>query len=194
MEPFPGKGNPANEEVAQLQRELARLREDNEYPKKGSGYLQQKPEVRYSFVNSLVGQFPIRSLCRVMEVSCSGYYSWRFRPASARSRRHDYLVVKIKEAYAKSHDTYGSPRIFYELQASCICGGLHQVARLMRQHGIRPKQKRRFQITTTAPKDGPVDPNVLDRQFTVTASNKCWAADMTYIWTTGGLGCTSQWL
>jgi len=121
-----------------------------------------------------------------MEVSCSGYYAWRFRPASARSRRHDYLIGEIKVAYAKSRKTYGSPRIYHELQASCVCVGLHQVARLMRWYGIRPKQKRRFQVTTTASKDRPVYSNVLDRQFTVTASNQCWAADMTYIWTMEG--------
>ena len=131
-------------------------------------------------------QFPIRSLCRVMEVSCSGYYAWRHRPESQRSVRNAELLVQIEAAYKASHETYGSPRIHVQLVAQGVCSGLNRVARLMRIAGIQARKKRRFVATTDSGHHLPIAQNVLDRQFTVAVPNECWASDITYIWTMEG--------
>src|SRR3989454_2013996 len=64
--------------------------------------------------------------------------------------------------------------------------GRHRVARLMREQGLRAREKRRFQRTTDSQHDLPVAPNVLDRQLTVTTPNTAWVSDITYLWTREG--------
>ena len=130
--------------------------------------------------------FPIRSLCRVMEVSSSGYYAWRHRPDSIRARQNADLLELIKDAYEASHETYGSPRIHVQLVAQGVRSGLNRVARLMRVAGIQARKKRRYVITTDSRHHLPVAQNVLDRRFTVAVPNERWASDITYIWTMEG--------
>jgi putative transposase len=121
-----------------------------------------------------------------MEVSSIGYYAWRFRPESARALQQTELVEQIRIVYETSRKTYGSPRVYHELKALGVSSGLHQIAGLMRLHGIRARQKRRFVLTTKSDAVLPVQSNVLDRQFAVSVPDQCWAADMTYIWTMEG--------
>ena len=130
--------------------------------------------------------FPIRSLCRVMEVSSSGYYAWRHRPDSIRARQNADLLELIKDAYEASHETYGSPRIYVQLVAQGVRSGLNRVARLMCVAGIQARKKRRYVITTDSRHHLPVAQNVLDRRFTVAVPNERWASDITYIWTMEG--------
>lgn len=125
-------------------------------------------------------------MCRVLAVSTSGYYDWRGRAESRRQKEDRRLVVEIKAIHKESRQTYGSPRIHDELKDRGRRCGRKRVACLMRLHGIRAKQTRRFKATTDSKHTLPVAENVLSRQFTPSAPDVAWAADITYIPTRQG--------
>lgn len=125
-------------------------------------------------------------MCRVLEVSTSGYYDWRGRAESRRQKEDRRLVVEIKAIHKESRQTYGSPRIHDELKDRGRRCGKKRVARLMQLHGLRAKQTRRFKATTDSKHTLPVAENVLARQFTVSAPDVAWSADITYIPTRQG--------
>ncbi len=120
-------------------------------------------------------------MCRVLEVSRSGYYDWLKRSESRRSREDRALLVQIRASHVKSRGTYGSPRIHRDLVNSGEKVGRGRVARIMRQNGIRGKQQRRYKVTTDSNHHLPVARNVLKRRFDVTAPNRVWTGDITYI-------------
>ncbi len=129
-------------------------------------------------------EYPIRMMCRVLEVSRSGYYAWRGRLESRRAIVDRGLVVELRAIHEKTRRSYGSPRIAQELKGRC---GRHRVARLMRENGIIAKRARRFRPATTESRhDLPIVGNVLDRRFRVEAPNRVWASDLTYVWTREG--------
>lgn len=125
-------------------------------------------------------------MCRVLKVCPSGYYAWRGRQQSQRDRQNRKLLVAIKALHKQSKQTYGSPRICRALSKQGTRCSENRVARLMREHGIRAKQTKRFKATTDSRHDLPVAENMLDRQFEPEAPNQAWAADITYVWTGQG--------
>ena len=125
-------------------------------------------------------------MCHVLGVKVSAYYTWRTRQESRREREDRRLLVHIRSVHAESRQSYGSPRIYRELKDRGIEVGEHRVARLMRQHQIRPRQAKRFRATTDSRHSLPVAENTLERQFAVDRPNAVWAADITYIWTSEG--------
>jgi transposase InsO family protein len=137
-------------------------------------------------MDNLRDQYPVLVMCSALEVSPSGYYAWRGRPESLRSRVDRQLKSKIRSIFEKSRQTYGSPRIHDELQDEGIRCGRKRVARLMREERLRPKKARRFRRTTVVSESHPKAPNVLDRQFHVESPDMAWAGDITYLWTTEG--------
>lgn len=130
--------------------------------------------------------FPIRLMCRVFEVSRSGFYAWRRRPESQRRRDDRRLLLSIKAVHAQSKRRYGSPRVTRELNAQGESVGRHRVARLMREHGLRARRRRRHRVTTLSKHDHPVAGNVLARRFDVNGPNQVFASDITYVWTMQG--------
>ena len=133
-----------------------------------------------------MGQFSVRAMCRVLEVSPSGFYSWVRREPSVRVRANGQLAVEIKAVHVESRRTYGSPRIYRELRGRGAPCSENRVARVMRQHGVRAKQARRFKVTTDSDHGQLVAPNVLDRRFAVSSPDCVWASDVTYVWTREG--------
>ena len=125
-------------------------------------------------------------MCRVLEVSRSGYYSWCRDEVSIRQRENDWLLIHIRQAYGVGRGTYGSPRVTAELRAKGIACGRNRVARLMRQNGIKAKTKRRFKATTKSRHGLLVAGNLLRGMVGVDASNKIWVSDITFIWTREG--------
>lgn len=124
-------------------------------------------------------------MCRVLGVSRSGYYDWRSRPESDRTRRHRSLTEKIRHFHQASRKTYGSPRIHADLLESGERVGENTVALLMQRAGIVPKTVRRFRVTTDSRKTVPA-PNILRQQFTATRANERWVSDITFIPTRSG--------
>jgi len=126
-------------------------------------------------------------MCQVLNVSRSGYYAWRQRPASTQQHRRAELVTHIRAAHAESRERYGSPRVHAELRHRGVKCSENTVAKLMRNCGIRSKMRRRFVVRTTESRHPhPVAKNHLQREFNPPAPNRVWAADITYIPTSEG--------
>jgi len=142
--------------------------------------------VKFAFIVAKEVAFPVAPMCRVLGVSTSGYYAWRTRPAPKRVVEDARLATEVAEAHARSKGIYGSPRVHRELRARGVRTGRKRVERLMRESGLRGRQKRRFVRTTDSRHDHPVAANVLDRKFDAKAPNEAWVGDVTYIPTADG--------
>jgi putative transposase len=137
-------------------------------------------------IQSLAQHCPVRRLCSLCEVSPSGYYQWRQRLPGPRARANQQLLGHLQQAFAQSHQTYGSPRLTRWLQRRQIRCSPNRVARLMRIHHLRAKSKRPFRPRTTQSRHPyAVAPNRLKAQ-TLSRINQAWAADITYIKTGSG--------
>ena len=142
--------------------------------------------MRYQFIADHREQFPVTLMCRVLGVSCSGYYDWCGRPPSRRTVEDLALTTAIQAEFEKSRGTYGSPRILADLRELGHTYGENRVARLMRAAGLKARAARRFKVTTDSNHDLPIAANLLNREFEVEAPNTVWAGDITYVWTAQG--------
>ena len=146
--------------------------------------------MKYAFIHQHRRVWPICVQCRVLRVSVSGFHQhFARRRAQARRRylSNQALLVHIRAVYAENREAYGWPRIWRELRQRDVRVGKHRVQRLMQQHGIRARGKRRFRVTTTDSRhELPIAPNRLNRNFNVSAPNQVWAGDITYIPTDEG--------
>ena len=130
---------------------------------------------------------PIKHLCAVFAVSRSGYYAWTRSTGAPRAQRDRELRRKIALVHRQSRETYGSPRITVELRASGERVGRHRVARLMREEGLRGRQKQRYRVRTTDSRHShPIAPNRLATLPAPTTPNQVWVSDMTYVPTDEG--------
>ena len=137
--------------------------------------------MKYAFMAKHQGQFTIRVMCRVLDVSASGYYAWVGRPASCRQQEDERLTSHIRASHQRSRQTYGSPRIHADLRAMGIRVSRKRVARLMRLQGMRARQKRRYKTAMQQRPSRPVAPNLLQQDFAARGTNEKWLADLTYI-------------
>ncbi len=131
-------------------------------------------------------QFPVEVMSRLFDVSRSGFYAWLKRSPSARQQEDERLKVAIKAAHVRSRETYGARRLQPELAAEGFAAGRDRIARLRREMGLRCKQKRRFKATPRSNHNLPVAEDLLEQQFSPTAPNQTWVADLTYIATGEG--------
>jgi len=141
--------------------------------------------MKYRFIDDHQQEFPIRLMCRVLEVSTSGYYAWRKRPPSQREMANQQLLKAIEAAFTDNHGIYGSPRIYEEIKGQVLCSK-KRVARLMKEAGLRARQTRRYKHTTKANPAHLTAPNLLDQDFEAIAPNQKWTTDITYIPTLEG--------
>ena len=125
-------------------------------------------------------------MCRVLQVSVSGYYAWRKRPRCARCGRRNQLLTVIREIHRKSRQTYGSPRVHAALKSSKVGCCENTVARLMLENQLKAKTQRKYRATTDSSHKLPVAPNRLEREFTTDRPNQVWVADITFIPTDEG--------
>jgi transposase InsO family protein len=130
--------------------------------------------------------YPLRLMCRVLEVSPAGFYAWQHRRPSQRQQEDTRLQVSIAASYRRSRRTYGSPRILRDLRAAGLRVSRRRIVRLMRAAGLVAIPRHRFRITTQSQHRQPIAPNHLGRQFAVAAPNRVWAADLTYLRTGAG--------
>jgi putative transposase len=128
-------------------------------------------------------------MCRVLEVSRSGFYAWERREPSARAQEDERLRAAVRRVFRDSHGRYGSPRILRELRAQGIRTSKRRLERLLREEGLRARPRRRFVVTTDSTHGEAVALNHLDRQFSVEAAegpDRVWVTDITYLWTAEG--------
>jgi len=137
-------------------------------------------------VSAHQAQHPVATMCRVLEVSASGYHAWRKRPASKRAQEDGALLRKIRTIHEGSRQTYGVPRVVRELRESGVEVGRDRVARLMRTAGLQGVSRRRFVTTTQRDESDRPAPDLVERRFEAEGPNQLWVADITYIPTWAG--------
>ena len=143
--------------------------------------------MKFAFIQSDLGLYPVTLACTVLQVSRAGYYAWRRRPPSARARRREDLAGKVRRVHEEHRRVYGSPRVCAVLQAQGEPVCENTVARLMQEQQIRAKTKKKFvPRTTDSHHASPVAENLLDRHFAAAKPNQKWVADITYIPTDEG--------
>jgi transposase InsO family protein len=135
--------------------------------------------------------YPVSIACEVLEVSASGYFTWaRHNKANRGTQPGRYsdeaLLVHMRAIHAEVKQEYGWPRMHKELVARGIRVGKERVRRLMQQHGIKAKTKRKFVVTTDSKHNLPVVPDLVQRKFNPETPNQLWSGDITYIATDEG--------
>jgi transposase InsO family protein len=148
--------------------------------------------VKYAWIERHKKLWPITVQCEVLNVSASGYFERQRRkdtnrPEAPSKRISDAaLLIHIKATHAASKGEYGWPRIWRELQANEVRVWKERVRRLMKEHGIKARGKRKFVVTTDSKHNLPIAPNLLNRNFQPTAPDRVWTSDITYIQTDAG--------
>jgi putative transposase len=142
--------------------------------------------VRFSFIATEKACYPVALMCRVLQVSRSGYYAWHKRPAAERRRQDQRLALEVAAIHAESRGRYGSPRVHAELHQRGQRIARKRVARLMRTAGLRARVRRRFRCTTDSKHGMAIKGNLLARRFAVSTPNAGWVSDITYLWTLQG--------
>lgn len=128
----------------------------------------------------------ITVMCRVFQVSRSGYYAWKARPASPRERENHQLLTRIETIHVRSREAYGIVKTQRALEEDGIRCGHNRIARLRQVNGIVARRVRRFRLSYAARNSEPAAPNLLERHFTVDQPNRVWVGDITFIPTREG--------
>ena len=143
--------------------------------------------MRYASIQEHRERWPVRLQCRALGVSPGGFYDWRGREPGERARRRERMAERIGEVHAESRGCYGSPRVFERLRFDGEKISRKTVASIMREYDLRGKSPRKRRPRTTDSDHGrPIASNVLERDFTATAPDRKWLADITYVDTEEG--------
>lgn len=142
--------------------------------------------MRYAFIERHEKSFPVQVMCRVLNVSRSGYYDWRNRGVSPRQLRQAALESQIRIIHQESRGTYGSPRILEKLRTGGTTVNHKAVESIMKRTGIRAKTRRKFKQTTDSKHSLPIAPNLLNREFAQPKAGLVWVSDLTYVPTAEG--------
>ena len=143
--------------------------------------------MKYGFIAQHRSVWPVRTLCQMLNVSRAGFYEWVGRSPSHRALANERMTGLIRQSFAMSDRTYGSPRVWRDLLAWGERVGENRVARLMRQAQLKARhRRRRLPVDQGIRPEHSIAPNVLDRQFAAEGPNRKWAADFTYVWTAQG--------
>ncbi|HBR1942495.1 TPA: IS3 family transposase [Klebsiella pneumoniae] len=175
----------AQAEIRRLQKELKRVTDERDIFKKSRGVLRKAVRLRYAFIRDNSCCWPVRLLCRVLDVHPSGFYAWLQQPHSQRHQADLRLTGQIKQFWLESGCVYGYRKIHLDLRDSGQQCGVNRVWRLMKrveikaQVGYRSPRARKGEASI-------VSPNRLQRQFNPDAPDERWVTDITYIRTHEG--------
>lgn len=142
--------------------------------------------MKYRFIRKHRQEFNVSRMCRVLNVSRSGFFAWLKRGESRRKQEDAKLLRKIREVFLGSDRTYGSPRVWAELWAKGWRISRKRVARLMRLAGIYAIRKQGYRRRKKSSASASAAPNILQRDFSATDINQKWLADIVYIATKEG--------
>jgi len=141
----------------------------------------------FGFIAAKRTEHSVKTMCRVLEVSRSGFHAWAKRAPSPRALKDARLTERIRQIHAEHRQVYGSPRIHAELvMASGERIGRKRVERLMRQAGISGLVARKRGRTTVRVPGVRVCEDLVDRAFMAAAPDRLWVADITYLRTWEG--------
>ena len=143
--------------------------------------------MKYAYIASQRAHYPIAFMCRVLEVSASGFFAWQAREHAPQRTADASLRKAIVQVHEESRRRYGRRRLTHALRAQGWCVSPKRVWRVMREEGLRGVRKRRFvPRTTDSAHQRAIAPNVLQRRFGVDQAVRAWTSDITYVATRGG--------
>lgn len=142
--------------------------------------------MKYAFIETQRSDHCVRTLCKALRVSASGYYAARSQPPSPRTQYQSALLIRIREVHVASRQSYGAPRVHAELAVQGVACCRNTVAKLMHREQIVPRAIRKLRVTTDSRNTKAISPNLLRRRFKVERPNACWLSDITYIPTREG--------
>ncbi|HBP8866936.1 TPA: IS3 family transposase [Escherichia coli] len=175
----------AQAEIRRLQKELKRVTDERDILKKPRGVLRKAVRLRYAFIRDNSCCWPVRLLCRVLDVHPSGFYAWLQQPHSQRHQAGLRLTGQIKQFWLESGCVYGYRKIHLDLRDSGQQCGVNRVWRLMKRVGIKAQVGYRSPRALKG-EASIVSPNRLQRQFNPDAPDERWVTDITYIRTHEG--------
>ena len=136
--------------------------------------------MKYAFIRENSCFFKVEQQCAVLEVSPSGYYQWLKAQPSRRAIANESLDKDIIDIFAKNRGRYGVARITEELRAQGQIIGKNRVEKRMRHLELKALAKRKWKATTDSKHDLPVAKNLLNRDWSASATNQKWTTDITY--------------
>lgn len=142
--------------------------------------------MKYAWIEQHRDEYTVSRMCRVLEVSRTGYCQWRVRAPSARQLANEALDAQVAAIHSRSRRTYGRPRITHELRQQGVRVGGERVRRSLRRQSLEPVYRRGYVVTTDSDHKLPVAPNLLDRRFDGWTPNRAWVGDITYVATDEG--------
>ncbi|WP_089849817.1 IS3 family transposase [Klebsiella quasipneumoniae] len=175
----------AQAEIRRLQKELKRVTDERDILKKAGGVLRKAVRLRYAFIRDNSLCWPVRLLCRVLDVHPSGFYAWFKQPYSQRHQVDLRLTGQIKQFWLESGCVYGYRKIHLDLRDSGQQCGVNRVWRLMNRAGIKAQVGYRS-LRAQKGEISIVSPNRFQRQFNPDAPDERWVTDITYIRTHEG--------
>ncbi|PMR73564.1 IS3 family transposase [Billgrantia endophytica] len=168
------------DEVARLKRRVSELEEENDILKK-STFSGRGTTEAFRFVWKHRGQYEVKALCRHLNISRSGYYTWANRKPSQRAAENADLLLKVRRVYNDSKGRYGSPRVYQALRREGLVVGENRVARLMREWGMKARVTRVYRRLSKRRDDLKALPNYRLEAKKPVAVNQQWSSDVTYI-------------
>ena len=153
--------------------------------------------MKYAFMLVELMAYPLSVVCRVLNVTQSGFHAWRIREPSTRDLERDRLRADIRTVFDAHRGRYGAPRLTRVLRARhSYTGSENRIKVLMRAMGLRAKAGRKFKVTTDSAHQLPIAPNLLGQDFScdpsaestshAKAPDQVWLSDITYLWTREG--------
>ncbi len=137
--------------------------------------------MKYEFVDGLGDTYPVIKMCGWLNISTSGFYEWRSRPASATAQRREQVKILITKSFTDSDETYGYRRVHAELARWGVQAGLELVRALMRELNLVPCQPKPWRHSLTDGDATAAIPDRINRDFTATAPGQKMVGDITYI-------------
>ena len=138
--------------------------------------------MKYALIHEYVGLYSVALMCRVLDVSRSGYYRWLDRPICGRERRRQQMEDLVKDTYEAFEAAYGAPRLAKELRELGHPCSVNYVAQIMSEQGIKALNGKGFNYSRHSLTMHNVSDNLLWRDFTASRPNEKWTTDITYIW------------
>jgi putative transposase len=179
-------------EIAKLKRQLVDKNEEVDILKKLQSISLKtcidKATAKYAFIRQHRQSFRTSSLCRVLEVSRSGFYTWQQRQliGGTREEANEVLDELVFHAFNVRKGRSGSPGLTLDLADAGHVRNRKTIAKSLQRQGLRAKAAKKFKVTTDSHHNKPVAPNLLEQDFTATAANHKWCGDITYLWTEEG--------
>ena len=142
--------------------------------------------MKFSFITQHKNAWPIALQCRVLGVSRNGYYQYRKTLGRPTDSEHQEMLEWVKDIAESSKYSYGSRRMKKALNVLGYPVSRNKARKLMKEAGVKAKQRRKYKVTTNSNHKQPVFDNLVNREFDVAQPDQVYAADVTYIWTQEG--------